>query len=305
MADMDADWPLPRPIKLFNKNGRFSDSSKHARSGSIADGFAWLATPLVAEAVQRARDLADNGDAEEFHQLRVALRKLRALYWAYSRHLGDEVTAQATEELKRLATAAGGARDWDIASDLLKTAQASRASMSLLIEAALKKRALAVKHSQLLIKADEVEVFLKEALRRAQTTLDSGCSDVPMRAFAKDRVQRSKRALEKRCRYVSARDTTHEEHLHDVRKAGKKLRYLLEFFEPVVKRDHGRTIKHLTAVQKKLGEFNDLVASEGLIRRTSFADVPPEVVEESLQWLKKQKLRRMQAARRRVLAISS
>jgi hypothetical protein len=61
----------------------------------------------------------------------------------------------------------------------------------------------------------------------------------------------------------------------------------------------------LTTVQKKLGEFNDLAASETLIRRSSFNDVPAEVVQESLQWLEKQKSRHMQAARRRVLEFSS
>ena len=81
----------------------------------------------VAEAVQRARDLSTQSEAEGFHQLRVAFRKLRALYWAYFPYLGDEATAQATEEFKHLAALAGGTRDWDIASDLLKSAQASRA----------------------------------------------------------------------------------------------------------------------------------------------------------------------------------
>jgi hypothetical protein len=58
-------------------------------------------------------------------------------------------------------------------------------------------------------------------------------------------------------------------------------------------------------VQNKLGQFNDIAASEMLIRDASFDDVPPEVVQESLQWLEKQKCRRMRAAARRVRAIAS
>ena len=305
MADMDADWPLPRPVKLFKRSEVSPDSSKLTRTSDIASGFTVLATPLVAEAVQRARGLAGHGDAEAFHQLRVAFRKLRALYWAYSRYLGTEVTAQATEEFKRLAAVAGAARDWDIVSGLLKTAQGSRASMSVLIDAAFEKRAQAVKKSQSLIKVEDVEAFLNDALQRAQTTLASRGSDLPMRNFAEDRVRRAKRALRKRCKYVTTRETPREEDLHEVRKAGKKLRYLLEFFAPIVKREHGYLIKHLTAVQKKLGEFNDLAASEGLIQRSSFDNVPAEVVQASLQWLEKKKRRRMRAAVRRVVAISS
>lgn len=304
MVDMDADWPLPRPIN-FVKEDRRSAVSSLSGTGSIASTFSSLATPVVAEAVRRARELATNCDAEGFHQLRVAFRKLRALYWAYSPYLGEEATAQATEEFKRLAAVAGGTRDWDIAGDLLEAAQASRASMGLLVAAARDKRAQAVVHSQTVLKSDDIEAFLNDVLRRAQATLESSCNDLPIRKFAEDRVRRAQRALKKRSRYASRNETAQEEDLHDVRKAGKKLRYLLEFFQPVINGGHDRTVKELTSVQNKLGQFNDIAASEALIRGASFNDVPPEVVQESLQWLEKQKCRRMRAASRRVQAMAS
>ncbi|WP_062642122.1 CHAD domain-containing protein [Caballeronia arationis] len=302
--DMDADWPLPRPINLF-KDGRRAAVSPLLGSGSVASTFSSLATPVVAEAVRRARELATNCDAEGFHQLRVAFRKLRALYWAYSPYLGEEATARATEEFKRLAAVAGGTRDWDIAGDLLKSAQKSRASMGLLVAAAREKRAQTVVQSQTMIKSDEVEAFLNDVLHRAQMTLELSCNDLPIRAFAENRVRRAQRALKKRSRYASRNESAHEQDLHDVRKAGKKLRYLLEFFHPIIKGGQDRTIKELTSVQNKLGQFNDIAASEALIRHASFNNVPPEVVQESLQWLEKQKCRRMRAASRRVRTIAS
>jgi len=85
--------------------------------------------------------------------------------------------------------------------------------------------------------------------------LESSCHDLPIREFAENRVRRAQRALKKRCRYASRHETAHEEDLHDVRKAGKKLRYLLEFFQPVIKGGHDRTVKELTSVQNKLGQF--------------------------------------------------
>ena len=302
--DMDGDWPLPRLNNRFKVDRRPPGSSL-SKASSIASTFASLATPVVAEAVQRARDLSTQSDAEGFHQLRVAFRKLRALYWAYSPYLGEEATAQATEEFKRLAALAGGTRDWDIAGGLLKSAQESRASIALLVAAAREKRAQAVVHSQTMIKSDDVEVFLNDVLLRAQTTLQSRCNDLPVRAFAEARVRLAQRALRKRSRRAARSETAHEENLHDVRKAGKKLRYLLEFFQPFIKGGHGRTIKELTSVQNKLGQFNDIAASETLIRSASFNEVPPEVVQESLHWLEKQKCRRMRAASRRVRAIAS
>ncbi|WP_213230585.1 CHAD domain-containing protein [Caballeronia sp. NK8] len=301
--DMDGDWPLPRPKTLF-KNDRLTASSLLSRQSTIASTFSFLATPVVAEAVQRAKALSTTSDAEGFHQLRVAFRKLRALFWAYSPWLGEEATAQAVEEFKRLAAVAGGTRDWDIAGDLLKAAQESRASIELLVAAAREKRAQAVMHSQAMIKCDEVEAFLNDVLLRAQTTLQSRCNDLPIQAFAEERVRLAQRALRKRSRRAARSETAHEEDLHDVRKAGKKLRYLLEFFQPVIRGGHSRTIKELTSVQNKLGLFNDIAASEALIRSASFDEVPHPVVRESLQWLEKQKHRRMRAASRRVRAIA-
>ena len=301
--DMDGDWPLPRPNTLFKIDRRAAGSSL-SRASSIASTFSSLAAPVVAEAVQRAKELSTTSDAEGFHQLRVSFRKLRALYWAYSPWLGEEATAQATEEFKRLAAVAGGTRDWDIASDLLKAAQESRASIALLVAAAREKRAQAVLHSRTMINSDDVEAFLNDTLLRAQTALQSRCNDLPIQAFAEERVRLAQRALRKRSRRAARSEATHEEHLHDVRKAGKKLRYLLEFFQPVIKGGHGRAIRELTSVQNKLGLFNDIAASETLIRSVSFNEVPAGVVHESLRWLEEQKRRRMRAASRRVRAMA-
>jgi CHAD domain-containing protein len=301
--DLDGDWPLPRPRTRFKFDRRPAGSSL-SKASSIASTFSSLATPVIADAVQKAKELSTQSDAEGFHQLRVAFRKLRALYWAYSPYLGEEATAQATEEFRRLAAVAGGTRDWDIAGDLLKAAQESGASIELLLAAAREKRAQAVVDSQAAIKSDEVEAFLSDALLRAQTALHSRCNEIPIRAFAKKRVRLAQRTLRKRSRRAARSETAHEEALHDVRKAGKKLRYLLEFFQPVLKGGHDRTIKELTSVQNKLGLFNDVAASENLIRAASFNAVPAEVLEQSLQWLEEQKCQRMRAASRRVRAMA-
>lgn len=302
--DMDGDWPLPRPNTFF-KTGRRKPAGSLDKSSSIASTFSSLATPVVAEAVEKAKALANAGDPEGFHQLRIAFRKLRALYWAYSPYIGAEVTAEATGEFRRLAAVAGGTRDWDIAGELLDSALKSGVSIELLVAAAREKRAQAVVLSQTMIQSDAVEAFLNDVLQRAQTTLQSSCNDLPIRGFARKRLRLAQRTLRKRSRRAARNTVAQEEELHDVRKAGKKLRYLLEFFQPVVKGRRDRDIKTLTSVQNKLGQFNDIAASETLIRATSFEAVPPAVVEESLRWLENQKCRRMRAASRRVKSLSS
>jgi hypothetical protein len=55
----------------------------------------------------------------------------------------------------------------------------------------------------------------------------------------------------------------------------------------------------------RCGRFNDLAASEMLIRELSFNEVPAGVVHGSLLWLAEQKNRRMRSAARRVRAMAS
>lgn len=306
--DMDGDWLLPKPNTRFKTRRRkLAASLSPDKTRSVASTFSSLALPVIAEAARKAEALSAAGDPEGFHQLRIAFRKLRALFWAYSPYLGEEATAEATEEFKRLAAVAGCTRDWDIAGGLLDAALKSGMAIEPLVAAARERRARAVEQSQAMIRSDAVEAFLNDVLLRAQATLQTCCDDLPIRPFARKRLRRAKRTLRARSRRAAQSAIAHEGHeqaLHDVRKAGKKLRYLLEFFQPVVKGRHARDIKALTSVQDKLGQFNDIAASETLIRETAFDDVPAAVVEESLRWLGQQKRRRMRAASRRVKSLA-
>jgi len=78
--DRDGDWPLPRPTTFFKADRRTAGSSL-SKTNSIASAFSSLATPVIAEGVQRAKELSTTSDAQDSPQLRVAFRMLRALYW--------------------------------------------------------------------------------------------------------------------------------------------------------------------------------------------------------------------------------
>jgi CHAD domain-containing protein len=302
LMNFNNDWPLPRPNTTL-KIGREGVLTPVTEANSMAGTFSLLASPVMAEAVQRAHELRVSSDAEVFHQLRVAFRKLRALYWACAPLLSDQLTADAIAEFRRLAAVAGATRDWDIAGELLQRARVSGSSTEVLFAAVQEKRAQAVVLSQSTIVSAGIEALLSDVLRHSETTLQSCGNDIPVQVFAEQRVRLAERALNKRSRYAARQKTADEEDLHDVRKAGKKLRYLLEFFQPLIRGAHDRAIKKLSSAQDKLGQFNDLAASETLIRGASFSEVPPDVVQEALLWIEKQKDRRRRAASRRVRAI--
>jgi CHAD domain-containing protein len=82
------------------------------------------------------------------------------------------------------------------------------------------------------------------------------------------------------------------EAFHDVRKAGKKTRYLLELFGPLLPKDHHRLLKRLKKIQQPLGELNDLAVSESLLRQNLRLISTPDQAKKLERWLKRKRKRR-------------
>ncbi|SAK60739.1 hypothetical protein AWB83_02276 [Caballeronia ptereochthonis] len=70
---------LPRPNTLFSDHRRTAGSPL-SKATSIANSVAFVATRVIAEAVRRARELSTQADAEGFHRLRVAFRRLLGVF---------------------------------------------------------------------------------------------------------------------------------------------------------------------------------------------------------------------------------
>jgi CHAD domain-containing protein len=97
------------------------DTNPAVQRESVAEAnFATYADPLVSEAIEEASALKDTADAEKLHKLRVALRRLRTLLWAYRPILDKEFDNEQRALLKFLASAAGNTRDWDILIGLVE-----------------------------------------------------------------------------------------------------------------------------------------------------------------------------------------
>ncbi|CAN0622882.1 protein of unknown function [Burkholderia multivorans] len=106
----------------------------------------------------------------------------------------------------------------------------------------------------------------------------------------------AEKALEKRVKRAASHEMSGYTALHDVRIAGKKLRYLLEFFSPILGVSHQATIERLKAAQDELGALNDIVASEALLRECASQFDKPDAVDEAIAYLQGQKKRRTHGA---------
>lgn len=224
--------------------------------------FSSFAEPLVEEAISHAAALNADPDAEVLHKLRVALRRMRSLLWAYQPLLDRSFDDKHRDVFKQFGGAAGETRDWDILIKLLDQALgAAQTSTASLINA----RAAALKTSRETLTNANMRSALQEAIANVNEALCATHNDTSLKKFARRRLNSAARSLHKRMRQASRSRRSDYEAFHEVRKAGKKVRYLLDFFEPFLTRKQLKSAKELKKIQKRFGALNDVVASEALL----------------------------------------
>jgi CHAD domain-containing protein len=81
---------------------------------SPEEGARRLALAYLDQAVAALPRLADSGDSEALHDLRVALRRLRSCIESYDEQLGESMPAKLARRLERLARATGPGRDAEV-----------------------------------------------------------------------------------------------------------------------------------------------------------------------------------------------
>lgn len=267
------------------------------RDTSAQAAFVSYAAPLVDHAIEFAAAVRDDASPEALHQLRVSLRRLRSLWWAFEPLMDGGETGSERAVYKFLATAAGKTRDWDILIELLAREQGESGDLVSQLQDA---RGAALAASRETLANADVKHLLHEALSTTTKELNTSHERVPLRKFAEKRVDAAERSLKKRVKRARSAKRSNYAAFHNVRKAGKKVRYLLEFFEPVLKGARRRTLKRLKQIQKRFGALNDVVASEQLLRDSTALSVHSADTRAALDWLELERKRRMRLAARRL-----
>ncbi|MFM0033554.1 CHAD domain-containing protein [Paraburkholderia strydomiana] len=260
---------------------------------SAQAAFASYAAPLVADALEFASAVREDASPEALHKLRVSLRRLRSLWWAFAPLLGKDENIHQRALFKYLATAAGKTRDWDILIELLAQEDSGAHGLMPSLQEA---RGSALAVSRETLSNADVKHLLREALAGASRELNTAHERMPLRKFVTRRVDAAKRSLKKRMKRANRARRSDYTAYHDVRKAGKKLRYLLDFFEPVLKGSCKSTARRVKRIQKRFGALNDVVASEGLLREYAASLGGSGDTEAVLDWLGQERKRRMRAA---------
>jgi triphosphatase len=211
------------------------------------------------------------GDAEGVHQMRIAIRRLRAALALFQPFLEPHAAALFQDELRRVGRVFGEARDWDvfclqILPDVL-AAERDGGWRDLLLEPAIAARTGA--H----------EAFSREVRDPAFTRLVLGLAAWaeemrlpgnpepwrPIEDLCPALLDRLPAKVARRGRQIRRLS---ENEIHALRKSLKKLRYSIDFLRPVLHPERLRSYLHdCKKLQQTLGDINDTVTATALAER--------------------------------------
>ncbi|KAI3608646.1 hypothetical protein D8I24_1082 [Cupriavidus necator H850] len=237
-----------------------------------AAAFAALTQASLARIEASLAQLLHRDEAEDLHALRVAVRHARAVLWALGPSLPRQERDRWKHDLRMLARATSDVRDWDVF--LAETIAPARklepddTVLSAIADTARERRDTA--RQTMLSALAGYRDWPLPALHRDLAHLDHLAARARsdggrLGPLARKRVRRGRkrlRALAKAARRGNPRA------VHELRIAGKRLRYVIEAFAPVLPSRYSKDLHHkLVKRQAKLGRFVD-----GIVARRLLAD---------------------------------
>ncbi len=251
-----------------------------------------LLSQLLAVMQQNSAAIINVHDNKRLHDYRVAVRRSRSLLDQLPQLLPKRIEQRFSNHFAQLGTLTTPLRDLDVV--LLKFdgyrallpahLQNSLDSIRPLIETKRQQqRQLLIKHLQSAGYRRFInswQTYLESAIP-ANTTLAN--AKRPVKELADSRIWRLYKQVLQQGGAITKRSPASD--LHTLRKRCKKLRYLIDSFQPLYPE---KKIQHLIAplkiLQDHLGEFQDLCVHHALFQ-TLGAELPDALEEKALQRL--------------------
>jgi CHAD domain-containing protein len=201
-------------------------------------------------------------DTEFLHDLRVAVRRTRAAIKLLGDVLPGDLAARYKEEFKWLGDLTTPVRDLDVHllgfDDLAGSLQAfTPQDLEPFREFLTRRRTQEFRRLAAGLRSPRFRALIDDWRKALQAILDTRTrSKRPASALAAERTNRAVAQLTRRGAAITA--ASQPESLHDLRKRGKEVRYLLEFFAPIYDAStYRQVVSDLKKLQDCLGEFQD------------------------------------------------
>jgi CHAD domain-containing protein len=227
-----------------------------------------------------------NEDPEPLHDIRIAIRRLRAALWAFRKPLANTSAHEINFELQRLNEALGPARDADMWIGFLTGAafqrrcnHPNRRWAAFMNHQTEHRRRQQTTTRRVLSGPSFASLSLKlgrlarlEIPRLMKTTPSDNLAKFAQRALGK----KLRRAL----KLAKLRHSDSSTEVHQFRKALRKARYLGEFFAPALGPPFDKLTRRIHAAERAIGKMHD--ADVGLTLAVREGLPPPRLLLQHL-----------------------
>ncbi|HMP40629.1 MAG TPA: CHAD domain-containing protein [Roseiflexaceae bacterium] len=248
----------------------------------LAEGARRQLRRMFERMLAREAGATSGDDIEDVHQMRVAIRRLRASLQVVEPAYDEKLVREFRRALRRLALALGDVRDWDVFAAAVAQyhAQASaeeQPTLEPLATAVDHQRSLARRELLRAFKSDRYKAF-KQSFAHFLTTPGAGIrASAPAAAPL---LVRNMAGSAIWSRYEQWRafepliETATDAQLHQARIAGKRLRYTLEFFTDILGPKLDAALTPLAELQELLGTMQDETTARERISGLGLANDP-------------------------------
>lgn len=203
-------------------------------------------------------------DPEDLHQMRVSVRRLRAVLKSAPDSVPD--SAKLRVELGWLGGALGPVRDLDVLIDRLRAESDDfpddeRTVATTLLDGLVNERVSARARLTSALNSSRYRTLLGHLAQAANSELDPTAPEPELM----DLVRAPYRKLRKAVRALPADPP--DEDLHRLRILGKRLRYAAELVRPITGKQLKELVRASKELQEVLGEHQDACVAEHEVRR--------------------------------------
>ena len=224
----------------------------------VAEAFSVIAQSCIRHFRLNESIVLKKRDPEALHQVRVAMRRLRAAFSVLRPAIRDRQFVHLRDELRWFTCQLGGARDLDVYLE--------RKGFSREVRKALKEeRKLAYDRVVGALESKRLRILMVELI--AWLALGQWRRNEKAERLLPDYAVRRIGRLWRKVASHGELELMHGEERHQLRIEVKKLRYALEFVEPLhsgVGRRQRRFSKAVETLQETLGVLNDLVTARSI-----------------------------------------
>lgn len=242
---------------------------------TVSDAFATVAWENLRQMQANEQGVLDGEDPEFLHQMRVALRRLRSSFSAFSHALPPDCAKSVKADLRWLGSRLGPARDWDVfvteTLPAVRGAVGEGVALAPLFAGAQSRRTAAQREVRRALRSRRYprvmlglcgwlasRAWLDRADDEERARLAS-----PVRPYAQTELERRYERVRRRGHRLAALDASGR---HQLRIAIKKLRYSVEFFSSLFDPEALHTLRtRLARLQDILGTMNDAATLHTLV----------------------------------------